>query len=104
VKTRLAVSDDVEHGLGLYMTMDEAAHELGLSLGGLTLAMERGELDGCFRRFGRRVRFSRPALRLAALGLADPAALARFCKELGVRDLPSLLAFISGMPEPPTKS
>jgi hypothetical protein len=66
--------------------------------------MERGELDGSFRRFGRRrVRFSRPALQLAALGLADPAALGRFCRELGVKDLPSLLAFLSGSAEPPTR-
>ena len=76
---------------------------LGLSVGGLALAMDRGELDGTFIRTGRNVRFSRPAIHLSALGLSDPVALARFCKELGVRDLPSLLAFLSGSIEPPTQ-
>lgn len=80
----------------IFITRERAAEVLGMSVGGLALAMQRGEMNGLFIRWGRTVRFFRPALQLLALGLADPAALARFCAELGVEDLPSMLAFILG--------
>ncbi len=97
----LAVTEEDERRLRLYMNLEQAADELEMSVGGVRLAMDRGELAGMFRRIGRSVRFSRPAMQLAALGLDDPAALGRFCRELGVRDLPSLLRFLSGPTEPP---
>lgn len=83
------------------MNMEQAADELEMSVGGVRLAMDRGDLHGMFRRVGRNVRFSRPAMQLAALNLDDPVALGRFCRELGVRDLSSLLKFLSGSAEPP---
>ena len=78
----------------LVMSREEAAAELGLSVNGLGLAMQRGECDGMFDRYGRCVRFYRPVLQLRALGLRTPSEFGEFCRGLGLRDLPSLLRWL----------
>ncbi len=72
-----------------------------MSLGGLGLAMERGECEGLYIRLGRRILFCLPAIQLRALGVTDTESLGRLARELGVRDLSSLLKFLSGSAEPP---
>lgn len=74
-----------------FVTREEAARRLGLSLNGFTLACQRGEIPGVFRA-GRTVRVFWPAVVLAGLGL-DVAGL---CRELGVDDLESLVSFLGG--------
>ena len=71
----------------IFITRERAAEVLGMSVGGLALAMQRGELDGLYIRLGRRVRFCLPGIELRAMGVTDVGA---FCRSLGVTDLPSL--------------
>jgi hypothetical protein len=78
---------------GTYISREQAAQMLNVSIGGLASAMERGELDGMFIRINRSVRFCRPALALRALGVTDVGV---FCRSLGITDLPSLVAFLAG--------
>ncbi len=54
------------------------ARRLGLSLNGLTLALQRGELAGLFSRVG------------------SAEELGRFCRGAGIGDLQGLLAFLGG--------
>lgn len=62
-----------------------------MSVGGLGLAMERGECEGLYARLGRRILFCLPALQLRSLGVTDIGA---FCRSLGVKNLGSLLEFL----------
>ena len=80
----------------LYGSREDAAAILGVSLGGLSLSMARGELDGLFVRVGRSVRFCLPALTLRAAGIGDAAALGAFASAAGIRDLAGLLTFLNG--------
>ena len=80
----------------LFISREEAAEILGVSLGGLNLSMARGELDNTFVRLGRSVRFGRSALEILAAGLSDPAALGRFCAGAGIDGFPSLLDWLAG--------
>lgn len=75
----------------LFISRETAAAMLGCSVGGLALAMERGELEGLFLRVGRSVRFCRPALELRALGVTDPGA---FIKSFGIASLDGLVKFL----------
>jgi hypothetical protein len=84
------------------MSREEAATELDLSLNGLGLAMQRGECAGLFDRYGRSVRFYRPALQLRALGLRTPNEVGEFCRALGIRDLPGLLRWLGSDDESET--
>jgi hypothetical protein len=85
----------------MFISRDRAAELLGMSVGGVVLAMERGELDGLFVRVGRRTLFCLPAMQLRALGVTDVGA---FCRSLGIADLQSLLAFLGGSQPAPTGS
>ncbi len=78
----------------LCCSREEAAAELDLSVNGLGLAMQRGECAGLFDRYGRSVRFYRPALQLRALGLRTPGEVGEFCRALGIRDLSGLLRWL----------
>ncbi len=75
----------------LFCSKEDAAGILGMSLGGLGLAMERGECEGLYTRLGRRILFCLPAIQLRALGVTDVGAL---CRALGIKDLGSLLEFL----------
>jgi hypothetical protein len=79
----------------LFYSQAEAADDLGMSEGGLSLARQRREVDGLYTTIGRRVLWSRPAIQLRALGLSDPSALGRFCKALGVCSMADLLDFLA---------
>jgi hypothetical protein len=72
-----------------FVTREEAARRLGLSLNGFALACERGEVAGLVR-MGRSVRIYWPAVILASLG-ADVCSL---CRELGIDDLETLAGFL----------
>ena len=80
----------------LVISREEAASELKLSVNGLGLAMQRGECDGLFDRYGRSVRFYRPALQLRSLGLRTPQQIGQLCRGLGIRDLSGLLRWLTG--------
>jgi hypothetical protein len=77
----------------LFCSKEEAACLLGMSVGGLGLAMQRGECEGLYTRIGRRVLFCLPAIQLRALGVTDSGA---FCRSLGIRNMNSLLEFLNG--------
>ena len=77
----------------LFVSRETAAAMLGVSIGGLSLSMERGELDGLFIRVGRSVRFCRAALELRALGVTDTGA---FVKSLGIASVDDLVKFLDG--------
>jgi len=79
----------------LFISREEAAQILGLSIGGLNLCMARGELTNTFIRLGRSVRFFRPALELLALGISTPQAVGEFCAGCGL-DLAGLQKFLGG--------
>ena len=81
-------------GGGLFYSEPEAARDLNMSPGGLSLARSRGEVDSLFETIGRRVIYSRATVRLHALGLRTPADLGEFCKGAGIRDLAGLLAWL----------
>lgn len=80
----------------LFCSAGEAATTLGLSEGGLALARQRREVDGLYVAVGRRVLWSRPAIRLRALGITTPEQIGRLCRGLGVGDLEGLLEFLGG--------
>jgi len=80
----------------LFVSRETAAAMLGLSVGGLALAMDRGELERLYQRCGRSIRFCLPAILIRAAGLSDPADLGRFCAGAGIRDLRGLLEFLGG--------
>jgi hypothetical protein len=65
-----------------------------MSPGGLALARSRGEVDSLFETVGRRVIYSRAAVRLHALGLRTPADLGAFCRGCGISDLAGLIEFL----------
>jgi hypothetical protein len=67
-----------------------------MSPGGLGLARERREVDGLYTVVGRRVLWSRPAIRLRALGITSPEQIGQLCRGLGIRQLAGLLAFLGG--------
>jgi hypothetical protein len=48
---------------------------------------------------GRRVLWSRPAVRLRALGIDSPEALGRFVKAAGIKDLAGLMRWLGGSAE-----
>jgi hypothetical protein len=77
----------------LFCSKEEAARLLGMSVGGLGLAMQRGECEGLYTRLGRRILFCLPAIQLRALGVTDAGA---FCRSLGIRNMNSLLEFLNG--------
>jgi hypothetical protein len=80
----------------LFIDEAEAARLLGLSVNGLRLARQRGEVDGFYVTIGRRVMFCGPALRLRALGIASPAEIGALARGAGIHDLAGLLAFLGG--------
>jgi hypothetical protein len=82
-----------DHPDSLFCSKEDAARLLGMSVGGLGLAMQRGECEGLYTRLGRRILFCLPAIQLRALGVSDVGS---FCKSLGIRNLSSLLEFLSG--------
>lgn len=77
----------------LFCSKEDAARLLGMSVGGLGLAMQRGECDGLYTRLGRRILFCLPAIQLRALGVSDVGA---FCKSLGIKNMNSLVEFLNG--------
>ncbi len=79
---------------GLYCRREVAAAILGISVGGLDLAMQRGELEGLYTRVGRSVRFHLPALSLRAAGLGSPQALGEFVKAAGITTVDELIVFL----------
>jgi hypothetical protein len=81
---------------GLFVSREAAATMLHLSIGGLSSAMERGELEGLYLRCGRSIRFCLPALELRALGVTDTGA---FVKSLGVDSLGDLVKFLGDRTE-----
>jgi hypothetical protein len=96
-QTSDAEASSTPHGpstSALYYSQAEAAADLGMSENGLGLARQRREVDGLYTTIGRRVLWSRPGIRLRALGLSDPAALGRFCKALGINNMSDLLSFL----------
>jgi hypothetical protein len=66
-----------------------------MSPGGLGLARERREVDGLYTVVGRRVLWSRPAIRLRALGITTPEQIGQLCRGLGIRELAGLLRWLS---------
>lgn len=74
---------------GSFVTREVAARRLGLSVNGLALAMQRGEIPGVVRA-GRTVRIYWPAVVLAGLGL-DVTAL---CRQLHIDTLKDLVGFL----------
>ena len=78
---------------GLYCRREVAAAILGISVGGLDLAMQRGELEGLYTRVGRSVRFHL-ALSLRAAGLGSPQALGEFVKAAGITTVDELIVFL----------
>ena len=83
-------------GSSLFYSQAEAAADLGMSEGGLGLARQRREVDGLHTTIGRRVLWSRPAIRLRALGVTTPEQIGQLCRGLGIRDLAGLLAWLAG--------
>ena len=83
------------------VSVEHAGRLLGLSAGSAYAAADRGEIPT--RRYGKRRVVPVPALLLQLLGVKDIPA---FLGELGVRDLPGLLEFLTGArwrpPERPT--
>ncbi len=79
----------------LFCSQAEAATKLGMSAGGLALARQRGEVEGLYVTVGRRVLWSRPAIRLRALGITTPEQIGQVCRGLGIRDLAGLLRWLS---------
>jgi hypothetical protein len=77
----------------LFCSKEDAARLLGMSVGGLGLAMQRGECEGLYTRLGRRILFCLPAIQLRALGITDAGA---FCRSLGIKNMASLLDFLNG--------
>jgi hypothetical protein len=73
----------------------EAAADLGMSENGLGLARQRREVDGLYMNVGRRVLWSRTAIRLHALGIDSPEALGRFVAAAGIKDLANLLRWLN---------
>jgi hypothetical protein len=78
----------------LFYSQAEAAADLGMSANGLGLARQRREVDGLYTTIGRRVLWSRPAIRLCALGITTPEQIGQLCRGLGIRDLPGLLRWL----------
>ena len=74
-----------------FIDEEELARRLGIGRGAVIEAIQRGEMPGVFRR-GRSVRIFWPAVVLAAFGLD----LATFAKQLGITDLPDLVAYLEG--------
>lgn len=77
----------------LFCSKEDAARLLGMSVGGLGLAMQRGECEGLYARLGRRILFCLPAIQLRALGVTD---VGQFCKSLGIKNVRALLEFLGG--------
>jgi hypothetical protein len=75
----------------LFVSRETAAAMLGCSVGGLALAMDRGELEGLYLRVGRSVRFGAAAIKMRALGVTDTGA---FVKALGVASLDDLVKWL----------
>jgi hypothetical protein len=80
------------HDTALFIDEAEAARLLGLSVNGLRLARQRGEVEQLYMTVGRRVLFCLPAIQLRALGL-DAATLAQ---QVSARDLGSLIDWLIG--------
>jgi hypothetical protein len=80
----------------LFYSQAEAAVDLDMSPGGLGLARQRREVEGLYTTIGRRVLWSRPAIRLCSLGITTPEQIGQLCSGLGIRDLAGLLDFLSG--------
>jgi hypothetical protein len=83
----------------LFYSEHEAADDLDMSETGLGLARSRGECTGMYMYVGRRVLWSRAAVRLRALGLDSPEALGRFVKAAGIKDLDGLIRWLGSTQE-----
>lgn len=81
-----------DHPDSLFCSKEDAARLLGMSVGGLGLAMQRGECEGLYTRLGRRILFCLPAIQLRALGVSDVSS---FCRSFGIKNLRSLLEFLN---------
>lgn len=74
-----------------FISVEQAARLIGLSPNSAYAAADRGEIPT--RRYGRRLVVPVPALLLQLIGVKDIPA---FLGELGIRDLPGLLEFLTG--------
>jgi hypothetical protein len=84
------------HSPLFFATEEEAARAWGLSPNALAAARQRGELEGCYVMAGRRILWAKPALRLRAAGVVTPCQLGQLVRAMGIADLDSLMAFLTG--------
>lgn len=89
-------ADSPVSGAGLFCDEAEAAGILGITDGGLGNMRREGRCPALYVKFGSSVRWSRPAVHLAAIGLGSPEALGRFVAAAGIKDLDSLLRWLDG--------